>query len=120
MSTDFLLIEAADVEPPEWNPDEPEDILIEVIIGEGELLFETIQVISATNGFASYEKSEGCLDYMIQSRLGPEDFPNGGGWYVIEGCTGRWIRGDGWMTDDDAEFYPGAIRPATIEEIAQA
>lgn len=39
------------------------------------------------------------------------------GVYVIEGTTGTYRRGDGWTIDDDVDFYPGAIRPATEDEI---
>ena len=42
--------------------------------------------------------------------------PPGEGFFVVEGMTGHYTRGDGWMTDDDMEFYFTGVRPATEED----
>lgn len=39
------------------------------------------------------------------------------GWWVIEGITGDYIRGDGWMTDNDEDWSFEFVRPATQGEI---
>lgn len=39
------------------------------------------------------------------------------GFYVIEGIKGEYIRGDGWMTDDDEDWDFERIRKATPDEI---
>lgn len=68
-------------------------------------------------GAASYEASYGgFLDYTIKDII---DCP-GEGWFVVLDVTGAYNKGDGWMTDDDMDFYPGEVRRATPEEIELA
>ena len=68
-------------------------------------------------GAASYEASYGgFLDYTIEGMI---DCP-GDGWWVVEGVTGCCHKGDGWMTDDDMDFYHERVRPATEDEKALA
>lgn len=62
--------------------------------------------------------------FWIQEGVGIEywlehcvDFEFTPGWWVIEDVVGTYIKGDGWMTDDDEEWDYGNIRPATEEEI---
>lgn len=98
-------------EEPTYDLNQPEDVFVQ--LDDGQVCH--ISVISDTSGFCSCEKDNGCLDDMIEQTC---EFPDPFGSYVIEGCTGIYIRGDGWMTDDDADFYPGTIRPATAEEIS--
>lgn len=66
------------------------------------------------DGAASYEISyNGLFDYTLEDML---ECP-GEGVFVVEGVTGYYTRGDGWMTDDDMEFYFETVRPATQQEI---
>jgi hypothetical protein len=68
-------------------------------------------------GAASYDAQYGgFLNYTIESMIDP---PGEWGFYVVEDVTGVYTRGDGWMTDDDMDFYHGGVRPATPEEVAE-
>ena len=68
-------------------------------------------------GAASYEVSYGgFLDYTVEGMI---ECP-GDGWFVVEGVTGYYHKGDGWMTDDRMDFYYERVRRATPEEIALA
>jgi hypothetical protein len=110
--TDFTVTETDDKdEEPEFDLSQEETLL--VALDDGNIYH--VSVLSDTQGFSSCELyyDGGCLDYMIEQAC---TFDDPFGIYVIEGCTGTYIKGDGWMTDDDAEFYPGTIRPATPEE----
>ena len=80
-------------------------------------------------GAADYEHGYGCgLEYHCQDAflstfpVGKDDPPDHPleGVYVLEGMTLHFTRGDGWMTDDDCDVYFDSIRPATLEEIADA
>lgn len=107
----------------------PEDVLIDIAASADadrtlpHWKFHSIESCTVINGAgniigaASYEQSYGgFLDYTIEGLI---DCP-GEGWFVVEGITGCYHKGDGWMTDDDMDFYCGKVRPATPEEIAQA
>lgn len=107
----------------------PEDVLIEVTekvdnyerFDWNNFSIETCTIIRCENedvtGAASYEQSYGSfLDYTIEGMI---DCP-GPGWFVVENITGYYHKGDGWMTDDDMEFYHTGVRRATPEEIALA
>jgi len=108
----------------------PEDVLIQVTFSPGasnhsygqwkDHVIETCTVIKGVEGVtgaASYEQSYGgFLDYTIEQII---DCP-GEGWWVVENVTGDYTKGDGWMTDDNMNFYCGAVRPATEEEIKLA
>lgn len=109
--------------------DSPEDVLIEVVgphddnpanLDWKNWSIESTTVIGGEEnimGAASYEQSYGgFLDYTIQGLI---DCP-GAGWFVVKDITSVFHKGDGWMTDDDMDFYCGEVRPATPEEIAQA
>lgn len=105
----------------------PETVIFEVIgpdesfVGPPswkQCFIEAVNVIDYANpnvtGAASYELSySGFLDYTIQSLI---DCP-GEGWWVLENFTGYYSKGDGWMTDDNMEFYCGEVRRATPDEI---
>lgn len=134
----MVLITAVEIVTEEDDHEEvfdfssPEHVLIKVInLGEDRTGFhhgdwkrhqiESCTIIWRKNenvsGAASYEASYGgFLDYTIE---GMTDCP-GEGWFVIENITGFYSHGDGWMTDDDMEFYFEKIRPATEEEIKLA
>lgn len=65
-------------------------------------------------GACSYDQSYGAgLDYVIRTEI---EYPGDGLW-VLEDVTAIYSQGDGWEIDDDMQFYPGQLRPATIEEI---
>jgi hypothetical protein len=114
-------IEEDDSEKEVFDFKSPENVLI-FVLDNGEFGFEieTATVIWCANdqvtGAASYDHDYGgFLDYTIASMI---DMPEKEGWYVVENVTGHYIRGDGWTTDDDMEFYYDTVRPATAEEIA--
>ncbi len=117
------LIPVADPNPevPTWDFAVPEDVLIEVIMhdpaGTASFGIESTSIISTSEvaGAASYELEHGFLDYTIQAMINPP----GEGWFVVEGVTAVYRRGDGWMTDDDMRFDHTGVRPATAEEIAK-
>lgn len=106
----------------------PEDVLIYVLSddnrhGYGEWkdhLVDLCTVIKGAEGVigaASYDEIYGgFLNYTIEGLI---DCP-GEGWWVVENVTGEYTKGDGWMTDDNMDFYCGAVRPATEEEIKLA
>ena len=109
-----------------FNFNSPENVLIEVVKHDLEgpsddwknFSIENCNVIwrkdPGVTGAASYEQSYGgFLDYTIQGMIDPP----GEGFFVIENVTGYYSKGDGWMTDDDMEFYYENVRSATQEEI---
>lgn len=103
---------------PTFDFNSPENVIIEVIGSEDDWLIEDCKIINPTDGVigaASYENEfGGFLDYVIKDMI---DFP-GEGCFVVEGITGTYTRGDGWMTDDDMSFDYSTVRPATETEIA--
>lgn len=103
----------------------PEDVLIELVGEPGatswdDVAFEYCHVLNGKDevvGAATYEADYGGnLEYTIQQLI---DFP-GLGWFVVTGITGNSIRGDGWTTDDDMDFFVSGVRTATPDEIAKA
>lgn len=134
MGTNINELIAAKQEDPQdkevFDFDSPEDVLIEIIEdgfnqhgygGWKGHSIETCEIIGSANpdvtGAASYEKSYGgFLDYTIEGMI---DFP-GEGWWVVEGITGVYTKGDWGFTDDDMRFYHKSVRPATEEEISNA
>lgn len=124
-----MMMDSATQEPDEkFDFNSPEDVLIEVIedlpnIGYGDwkgFSIDSCTVINGSEGVtgaASYERSYGgFLDYTIEGMI---DFP-GAGWFVVEGVTGEYVRGDGYTSDDDMRFYYKSVRPATEDEIKLA
>lgn len=122
--TDLLTpIDQPDPDPEPIDFDSPEDVLIEVICNVDDVdkrwqdhSIEIATVINGKDGVmgaASYEHSYGgFLDYTIQDLI---DCP-GAGWFVVEGVTGTYTKGDGWMTDDDLRFAYKSVRRATEDE----
>ena len=107
----------------------PEDVLIEIKASNPDFVgplawnhasITTTMIINGVNGImgaASYDACYGCfLNYTIENMI---ECP-GQGWWVVTGMTGHYMRGDGWTTDDDMDFYYDGLRPATQEEIEQA
>lgn len=126
------MTELIPVDGPEYKEkfdfSSPEDVLIEVILNKPETgpptwdahSIETCTIIGCDDevtGAASYEQSYGgFLDYTIDGMI---ECP-GSGWFVVVGITGDYVKGDGWMTDDNMYFYHESVRPATEEEKAMA
>lgn len=116
-------------EPEKFDFDSPEDVLIEVLAHDNAdqtlphwqfHTLETCTVIGGAKGVtgaASYEQSYGgFLDYTVQDLI---TCP-GEGWWIVEGVTGDYRKGDGWTTDDDMRFDCKGFRRATTAEIAEA
>jgi hypothetical protein len=98
----FEFLDEDDIPEPIFNLNSPEHVIINVI-GEDEAKL-----------YIEEDQYGGFLDYTIAAMI---DMPTKEGWYVVENVTGKFIKGDGWMTDDDMEFYFENLRPATQEEI---
>ncbi|AGC36166.1 hypothetical protein B7L88_gp122 [Rhizobium phage RHEph10] len=120
--------EETEEEPERIDLSSPEDVLIEVIMHDpagSKTDWENFGIESTTvingkegiTGAAEYERCYGTsLDYTIKDLIDPP----GEGWFVVQGVTAKFHRGDGWTTDDDMSFWHEAVRPATPEEIAEA
>jgi hypothetical protein len=66
---------------------------------------------------AAFWMAEGAgIDYWFND-LGMLDEGLQPGFYVMEGVTGHYFRGDGWTQDDDEEFYFETLRYANEQEI---
>lgn len=73
-----------------------------------------IEVIYYDSGSSLMWLNEGQgINYWLQGALDLDDT----GFFVIEGVTGTYYRGDGWMTDDDEEWEFTLCRRASEEEI---
>ena len=107
---------------PVFDFNSPEDVLIQIIADVEDIPswrdyhVEYATVINAKDGVtgaASYEQEYGgFLDYTMQDLI---DCP-GAGWWVVEGVTGVYTKGDWGFTDDDMRFSCKGVRPATAEE----
>ena len=96
---------------------------------KGWIIVEIVDVYK--EGIIKYSVEEWAVDqeastYWISEGVGIEfwlehcaNFEFTPGWWVIEDVVGTYVKGDGWITDDDEEWEHGKIRPATPEEIAQ-
>lgn len=122
MKLELIPVKDTDPEITTWDFSAPENVLIEVIMHDpatdwGSFGIESTSIISTSEvaGAASYELEHGFLDYTIQAMTNPP----GEGWFVVEGVTAVYSRGDGWMTEDEMRFSHTGIRPATAEEIAE-
>lgn len=126
--TELTMI-ASPSEPEKFDFNSPEDVLIKVVgphdddptnFEWGNWSIESTTIIRGVEGItgaASYEYSYGAgLDYTIEAIT---ECP-GEGWFVVEGITGHFTKGDGWMTDDDMDFYHNGVRPATEQEVSLA
>lgn len=93
----------------------------------GSLLVKVLTILNGTGYCGRYELeviefdcdsslmwlNEGIgIDYWLQDAV---DFDKPG-YYVIEGVTGTYYRGDGYTTDDDEEWDYEVVRPATLRE----
>lgn len=81
---------------------------------ESYMIMDDPEEISHLMGAARYDKEFGnFLNYTLESII---ECP-GKGFFVVEGITGFYHKGDGWTTDDNLEVYFESVRPATQEEI---
>lgn len=99
-------------EPPSYS--EPGRMLLEVT-GPDENYDREVECHDSDGSVCWIHEGVG-VDWWLEQRDIPEI--QAPGWYVIEGITGEYIRGDGWSTDDDEEWEYKGVRPATPEEIA--
>lgn len=66
-------------------------------------------------GAASYaDQYGGFLEYTVESLA---TCPNREGFFILEGVTGHYSKGDGWTTDDDMDFDFEVERELTPEEV---
>lgn len=130
--TDLIAADPArDEEPEKFDFNSPEDVIFEVVAeeyadqtdphwGVGKHSIESATVLNGAEGVtgaASYEQAYGSfLDYAVGGLI---DCP-GEGWWVMEGVTAVYHRGDGFSSDDDMDFDYVRVRRATVEEIARA
>ena len=99
--------------PTTYDWDVKETVLWQVLNGEVEFAC-VIDSPEGPNGMASYCQDEGgMLDYVLSSEKSED------GYYVSEGCTGAYFKGDGWEIEDSLELYVGSIRSATQDEIKE-
>lgn len=102
-----------------FNFSSPEDVLIEVWRDGISIQIEIHEIVSQDPdviGAAQYEQSYGgFLDYTILDLIGKNTIQDG--WWVIQGMTADYIRGDGYTSDDDMVFHYKSLRLATQEEI---
>lgn len=103
----------------QFNFSSAEDVLIEVWRDDISIQIEIHDIFSKdTNvtGAAQYEQVYGgFLGYVILDLIGKNSIQDG--WWVVEGMTADYTRGDGYTIDDDMEFNYKSLRLATQEEI---
>lgn len=116
-------------------PNEPDNYELPHIGKPGRILFEIIHVHPERwprgRHYETYRYVLEVLDYdgesgvyWLNEGVGFDFWFDGHvdleepGFYVLEGVAGSWIRGDGWMTDDDEEWEFALCRRATATEIA--
>lgn len=104
--------ESDDFEPPLYST--PGRMLLEVT-GPDEQYGREVECHDSDGSVFWINEGVG-IDWWLEQHDIPEI--QASGWYVIEGITGEYIRGDGWSTDDDEEWEYKSVRPATLKEIA--
>jgi hypothetical protein len=120
MGTEFTIMPVQDWQ---MNDDDlpsykdPGDILVhvmEILPGSNWPRYE-LEVLDYDSGSSLMWMQEGIgVEYWL--RDGAYEFPSPG-YYVIEGVTGTYYRGDGYTTDDDEEWDYKGVREATRDEI---
>lgn len=122
-SAKLAPIVSDDTFEPQYDLSTKEQILLHVSPGGYTFGLDVCQVFTPEGrnpGFASCEQDAGgALDYMLSLML-EADILAKEGYYVVEGATGIYTRGDGWEIDDDSDLDFESVRPATQEEIDQA
>jgi hypothetical protein len=97
----FQLVEGGCYMFQRWDEELKQNVDIGVEFGE----------VQYEGGSAELENYVGMLEYSISEMLDGE-FKRPG-WYVMEGYDVHYTRGDGWMTDDDADHEFDSVRVAT-------
>lgn len=114
MEADELSLE--DYDPPSYGA--PGRILVEIIAVSGErrpLYRYELEVLDYDADSSVFWVNEGVgFNWWFDANVDLE-LP---GFYVIEGVTGTYIRGECGYTDDDEEWEFARCRRATAEEIA--
>lgn len=77
----------------------------------------SVEEMQYEGGSAEIENEGSFLEEAIESALEEDTKPTHPGWWVMEGFYGTYTRGDGWTTDDDAEFECDVWRPARWSDI---
>lgn len=110
-------ITALDEPPTDWDVrhDASSDVLLEIEdVGErGSLSFGEMSYVG---DHLKWEVDAGMVEWSLDGHI-PDEL-RVPGWLMFERVTVEYVRGDGWMTDDDVIYSVGAIRRATPEEIA--
>lgn len=120
MGTDFVEFEVSDEVIPEEEYElpsysSPGRILVDVfnILGPGHYNKIECTIFDYDSDSSVFWINEGMgIDYWLDQYC---EFTEPGV-YVIEGITGEYVKGDGWMTDDDEEWEYVSIRRATFLE----
>lgn len=103
--------------PPDYKT--PGRILVRIGPSETKVYNHEYDVLDYDGDSSVFWINEGQgFDYWLDN----VDFPAPEGVFVIEGITGEYIRGRGWLNgevceEDDEEFEFKAVRAATEEEI---
>jgi hypothetical protein len=115
MNTEFLHLVPVPDDPEESLPkySDPGRILVLV---SGTLIDE-MEVLWADSSASTFWMGEGAgCDYWVKEVLRPRDFGAPGYW-VIEGITGTYIKGEYGVTEDEEEWEYKSVRPATFEDL---
>ncbi|RWB95605.1 MAG: hypothetical protein EOQ56_28060 [Mesorhizobium sp.] len=111
--TEFIFIEQ-DAPEEEYTPPpygKPGRILVEVYDLGGEFEYEILDY-DGDSGVFWIQEGEG-FDWWIKGHL---DLP-GEGRYLISDISGDYIRGDGWTTDDDVDWYIGLVTRTELDTL---
>lgn len=112
------MLDLITVESPEYDcpsPKKPGRILFQVLGQCPTCAYRNdYEVLDYDGDSAVFWMSEGVgFQYWLDTHLDLEL----DGFYVVEGITVTFTRGDGWMTDDDEEWEFGIVRRASPQEI---
>lgn len=114
----FIRLDIENTDPePVYDFSTEEQLVVHVDPNEYTFGVDVISVVTPDGkipGWASCEyETSNCLNYMLSAVA---TLPKESGYYIVEGVTGYYIRGDGWTTDDDAEMSIKLMRPITEQE----
>lgn len=111
--------EAADEEEFEYPKYSDKGDIIFEVLGEDETKVYRwhIEDVAYCGGSTFYVQEGVGIKYFVDW-MG-DDRITGPGFYTFVGVHGRYLRGDGWTTDDDEDWEFDDLRPATPEEIEE-
>lgn len=112
--SDLTLIEDdADFQPPSYS--EPGRMLVEIeAIHRGHRpIYRYSATLHDYTGSVFWINEGVGIEHWLDDHVQIEEE----GWYVFEGVIGSYIRGDGWMTDDDEVWDFALCRRASPAEI---